>query len=193
MREQPELYIECETAEQVGRALAQDHAVATSKEVAVECGAPPPGTADLEDAPNPLKEIRATPLAITYGRGRSRIVEFLISHRAEEFDPEAKTSFELEATLKAAEIKWSERRLLLRRDDDLQREYRIEVSAKMSLYGRAPREIGRLDVAASMQESSSRLIEAIENTPAEPGMSISDYREQVQARVEEEGWEVSRR
>ena len=49
MREQPELYIECETAEQVGRALAQGHAVATSREVAAECGAPPPGSADLED------------------------------------------------------------------------------------------------------------------------------------------------
>ena len=143
------------------------------------------------DAPNPLKESRVTPLAMAYGRGRSRIVEFLISHGAEEFDPETKTSFELEATLKAAEIKWSERRLYLRKDDDLQREYRIEVRAKMSLYGRALREIGRMDVATSMQESNARLLKAIESTPAEPGMSRSDYREKVQARLEEEGSEAS--
>ena len=49
MEEQPELYIECETAEEVGRALAQGYAVATSKAVAAECGAPSPEAADLED------------------------------------------------------------------------------------------------------------------------------------------------
>ena len=144
------------------------------------------------DAPNPLQEARVTPLAMAYGRGRSRIVEFLISHGAEEFDLESKTSFELEATLKAAEIKWSERRLFLRKDDDLQREYRNEVRAKMSVYRRALREIGREDVATSMQESSDRLLKAIESTPAEPGMSRPEYREKVQAGVEEEGSEASR-
>ena len=49
MGKQPELYIECQTAEEVGQALAQGYAVATSKRVAAECGAPPPGDADLED------------------------------------------------------------------------------------------------------------------------------------------------
>ena len=144
------------------------------------------------DAENPLKEARVTPLAMAYRRGRSRIVEFLISHGAEEFDPETKTSFELEAALKAAEIKWSERRLFLRKDDDLQREYRNEVRAKMSVYRRALREIGRVDVATSMQETNDRLLKAIESTPAEPGMSRSEYREKVQAGVDEEGSEASR-
>lgn len=139
------------------------------------------------DVANPLKEARTTPLAMAYRRGRSRIVEFLISHGAQEFDTETKTSFELEAALKAAETKWSERRLRYRRDDDLQREYRNEARAKTSVYVRALEEIGRMDVAESMQESNARLLKAIESTPAEPGMSRSDYRERVQARVEEEG------
>ncbi len=138
------------------------------------------------DAMNPLKEARVTPLAMAYRRGRSRIMELLISHGAEEFDPETKTSFELEAALEAAASKWSERRLHYRRDDDLQREYRDEVRAKTSVYRRALREIGRMDVATSMQESNARLLKVIESTPADPGMSRSDYREKVQARAEEE-------
>ena len=49
MREKPELYVECATAEEVGQALARGYAVATSQRVASQCGAPPPGDADLED------------------------------------------------------------------------------------------------------------------------------------------------
>ena len=49
MREQPELYVECATAEELGRAFAKGYAVATSKRVAAECGAPPAADAELED------------------------------------------------------------------------------------------------------------------------------------------------
>ena len=48
MEQQPELYVECATAEEVGRALARGYTVAISKQVAAQCGAPPPGNADLE-------------------------------------------------------------------------------------------------------------------------------------------------
>ena len=47
-------FVECETAEEVDRALGLGFAVVTTPAVAAECGAPSPGQEDLED---PLEDV----------------------------------------------------------------------------------------------------------------------------------------
>ena len=139
------------------------------------------------DAVSRLTEAKFTPLAMAYRRGRSRIVQFLISHGAEDFESETKAQFQLEGALRVAEDRWSERSWVYRRGDDLQREYRSEVRAKNREYLKALSEIGRMDEAEAMQERTNRLLKVIQSTPAEPGMSRSDYRERVQANLMAEG------
>ena len=135
--------------------------------------------ADIDVANPKAKGSRVTPLFLAYQKGRSRVADFLKLHGAKDIDPAVRRNLDLAAALSAAAAGLRD----LPKNTDPQRALRIRLKSIDTTTSRTLQEQGRLEELKAWEGIKDQLMQAIEDTPIEPGMSRTAYIRQVMAKM----------
>ena len=139
---------------------------------------------------NALPEIRGcgencppiTPLYMAFQKGHTRVVEFLESRGADRIDAKTREDLEIQAKVREAIAKFGKERAP--RGVDKAQWKRLRFNSIFDEAGETLRSAGRVAEAAQLDRMRGPLLEAMENTPRNPGVSIADwYREMMQKAV----------